>query len=268
VTSRLGLVLATLATLLALPVAARAEDLPSLDAKLHAKVLREAPGLRTALAHGQRFKAAEILLRWASPRITTADASRQVQELQAGLGDVFFNYYQPATLGSMCGGAADFFARLLESFGIEAIAINYGYDSVLSHATTLVPMSGNEHWAMLDPTFNAELVSKRTGKPVTFATAVRTAAHGQADQKLRLRSWSLAKRKTIAADGSVKTCGQQRGACSFDAFARTLPGAGRRGQHDLSAALRLFGEGQIFSASDYPAEVLEAQARYKRVRGR
>jgi hypothetical protein len=238
------------------------------DRKLHALVLAEAPGFRQALARGQKFKAAEILLHWVSPRIPGAAPTQQAPESTTGLGEDYYSYFAPASLGSMCGGAADFFRRLLNSFGIPAVTVDFGKRSLFTHVTTLVPMHGSRDWAVLDPTFDMEIVSRRGGRPVPFARAVSIAAHGRAHTQLHARTRSLARRTLIATDGRRVACTHSRaaGMCDFrnlDAALPALTGAGYRG---LSAYLALFGNGRIFSVTNGNAEVLRAHARYRALR--
>ncbi len=111
------------------------------DADLRARVLAERPGLQAALDAHETETAARMVLAWATPHITFAGPPpAPISALPMSAADMFDQNFLGAHGGVFCDGAADFFRKLLELFGIESFRVDFG-EATLKHSTVLVPVA-------------------------------------------------------------------------------------------------------------------------------
>jgi transglutaminase-like putative cysteine protease len=159
---------------------------PRADARMRAELLRQAPGLAADLRAGRRYDAARAILRWVAPRVVWYGGSTS-GTLDTGplSASSIWQKFRTVQAGVFCGGAADFYVKTLQLFGIPAHYLGFGQTNVYTHATVLVRV--RQGWVMLDPTFDLELRSRQTGQPVDFAKAVRLQGVGTGVEGRRAR---------------------------------------------------------------------------------
>jgi hypothetical protein len=240
-----------------------------LDQALKREILRDNPHLAAELKAGNRYAAARTILHWVAPRVPAAGGSQQIAPYEMSAGEVWYEWFRPLRGGVMCGGAADFLKKALALFSIPATTIDFGDTTVFTHVVVLVPYPHpplhGRYWAVLDPTFDLEIVSRRTGQPVFLRRAAKIAAAGRARTLLTARSASLARRWVLNPVHGAERCGRgiHTGMCGLQNLARdrTLR---RLGYADgISGLLMLFHNGRIYRPNTVPPEILKAHSRYR-----
>jgi len=244
-----------------LPASNPSLELPrkALDSALKQEILRATPGLPRQLAAGNDYEAARMILGWVAPRIPGSSRQQLVDTTSLSAGQIWFDHFRRVRNGVWCGGAADFFNKALHLFHIRSVTLDFGDRSFWTHVTVLVKQRSDSPapWMMLGPTYNIEIVSRRTHKPVPFARAVRLAAHGEADRVLTVRSRSLANRPLLLANGGHARCGTNfpSGMCGFKHYLSD-PSLRARGYVGLGGMLQIFGDGKIFAPHIEPPEII------------
>ncbi|MEQ1929579.1 MAG: hypothetical protein ABL957_03480 [Parvularculaceae bacterium] len=65
--------------------------------------------------------------------------------------DALYNVFDAGVSGVMCGGQADFFAKVLREFGFDAFTVGFGIEGDLNHVSVILALNGSHY--LLDPTF-------------------------------------------------------------------------------------------------------------------
>jgi hypothetical protein len=147
------------------------------DSDLKAEITSALPELGIALQTHDYYSAAEMLLRWASPRVVWASGVPAPIDT-AGLtaSEIYYDYFKPGYGGVYCSGAADFFHKILDLYSIPNFELDFGTTTDdLTHATIVVPTTdsnGNIAYWLLDPTFNLVLNLVNSGEPASVPVAL------------------------------------------------------------------------------------------------
>lgn len=217
------------------------------DRELESLILREAPGLRAALAAHDNHRAAAAILRWVAPRVAWS-LDRPTSTRGESAGDIYFEWFRPARRGVFCAGAADFFQKTLRLFGVPSAKIDFGHAGSNTHVTVLVPRqtTGPRHgYQMFDPTFGAQLEWSVSRRSLPFGMAVELVRDEAADL-VRARTVDLAARPLVRANRPAGRCGAKRiPSCGLE----YLPPDRRLPEIDGGATtlLALYARGRIFS---------------------
>ncbi len=209
------------------------------DSGLKNHVLHDTPELAGALTAGDRYKAAKLILGWVAPKITFARGgetgpmdsyTRSASELYYDFFDARFNRRPRG--GVFCGGAADFYQKVLALFSIPSHSVLFGTPAPgdIRHVTVLVPVPdghGGSEYRILDPTFNLDFAVNGSSEPISAPELFETWRAGLLN-RIDYRQGSLAERRISfdrAPDGSYSSerCGARAGvstACSLDDFLR------------------------------------------------
>jgi hypothetical protein len=231
-----------------------------LDAALKAKIIRETPGLSAELRGGDTYATARRILRWVAPRIPAAATKGQLLDSTSySAGEVWYRMFRPLRRGVWCYGASDFYIKTLALFGIEGKMITFGQPSGYTHVTVLVK-GPDDRLAMLGPTFNMEIVSRKTGRPVSFACAASIASRSDSNAVLRANTASLLKRPVVFGPHEHATCATVAtgGMCGLR-FLRTDPQLrGTDYANGVDGLVRLFTDGSLFQPERTPSEIVRA----------
>jgi len=142
------------------------------DAELKELLLKEVEGLAPALAEGEKLRAAELLLGWASHVIDwTSNVNerpnlplRNAQEMSASQ---IYDVYLKDDGGGLCAAAAIFMAKVLALFDLPVLAVNGGLDleSLLTHVTTILALKGPSGYKfyIFDPYTNGTFFDREGG---------------------------------------------------------------------------------------------------------
>ena len=249
------------------------EDITGLghaNSDLKALILKETPGLAEALKNKQIWLAEKLVLRWAAPRITWDGGGYALATSGYDAAQIYYDFFQPHTMGVYCGGSSDFLHKVLNLFGLPNFPMDFGtHKPNLTHVTVIVPLpnpSGGTDYRLLDPTWNMELVLKKTGEPVDLFTAWELARASRADE-VEVRSVDLGGRFILMKGGSKKASDfkPHPGDCYWDRFivewAPIFKEAGY--EANLSGFLHLLGTSQIFS-TNIPKEFVEKHNAFKK----
>lgn len=134
------------------------------DRQLASQILAEIPALQNELEH-DRKDAARALLNWTANIVDLGlgDVGETTsQENEMGAAEAYQELWADDRGGTTCAGFADFFAKVLSLFGLEAFTMNVGYQGTpLTHVTTVAVIDGEFY--LLDPTFNGAYVDRKSG---------------------------------------------------------------------------------------------------------
>ena len=238
------------------------------DSGLKNHILYDTPGLANAIAAGDRYTAAKAILSWVAPKITFArgGSTGPMDSYSRSASELYYDYFAIDRGGVFCGGAADFYKKVLALFGIPSFPILFGDDSGdLRHVTVLVPFSdgqGGTDYRIFDPSFNFDLLLPASGHSPTVAEFFELWRAGMMD-RVQYRNESLGPRRLISdrrLDGSYASsirCGDETTstACSLDAFLRGFaPYLTKRGfETGLGAYPQLLGTSNIYSVDPFVA---------------
>ena len=206
---------------------------PQLVRLIHAAI----PQLQGLLERDRRA-AARSLLNWTANVVdlglgdTVEAATTWAYEM--GAAEAYQELWSTGRDGTACGGFADFFSKVLPLFGFDAFTVNFGYAGTpVTHVTTVVAID-NELY-ILDPTFNGEYVSSRSGESMRLADVLKRPADGVRGYAFRTMPIARDLVFTSDADGSVSrllsTLGVSIGTCQPTSDRQT--GAARRVCHDV-----------------------------------
>ncbi len=250
------------------------------DSGLKNHILAEAPGLASAVAAGDRHTAAKAILGWVAPRVTFArgGGTLPMDSYQRGASELYYDFFAVNRGGVFCGGAADFYKKVLALFGIPSFPVLFGDDSGdLRHVTVLVPFSdgqGGTDYRIFDPSFNFDLLLPASGHSPTVAEFFELWRAGMMD-RVQYREESLGQRRLISnrmPDGSYSSsirCSDQPNstACSLDAFLRGFaPSLTKHGfETGLGAYPQLLGTSNIYSGDLFlaPGDFQNTQATFR-----
>ena len=249
------------------------------DGGLKDQVLSDTPGLSAAVQAGDRQAAARLILGWVAPRVTFArgGATQPMDSYFRTASELYYDYFAVNRGGVFCGGAADFYRKVLALFDVPSSAVLFGDDSGdLRHVTVIVPFpdgEGTTQYRIFDPTFNLDLVLPASGHTPTVAEFFELWRAGMMD-RVEYRTQSLAERRIISdrqPDGgySAAPCASQPGstACSFTSWlngnAAVL--ANRGFETGAGAYPHLLGLGTLFPGGVFaiPADFENMRARFK-----
>jgi hypothetical protein len=183
-----------------------------LDQRLKDQILAETPALPAALAAGDTYTAAKLLLRWASPRTpwavgTAAPLDTYLLDTNwIRAGDLYYTYLLSGQYGVLCGGTSDFLHKVLELFGIPSFTLDFGGDG-MAHVALVVPIqtpAGSTEYRLLEPTFDADFTLASTGQPASVKDLLELWRTGQT-QQIVVNAPSLDDRVVIRSGGS-DTC--------------------------------------------------------------
>ena len=119
------------------------EDITGLghaNSDLKALILKETPGLAEALKNKQIWLAEKLVLRWAAPRITWDGGGYALATSGYDAAQIYYDFFQPHTMGVYCGGSSDFLHKVLNLFGLPNFPMDFGtHKPNLTHVTVIVP---------------------------------------------------------------------------------------------------------------------------------
>ncbi len=142
------------------------------DTELKNEIMARTPGLEQALQNGDTFDVANALLNWTAQNV--GDAMYQ-SDADAALPIVagkpvsysFYRLFRPDRGAVFCGGYALIYQKLLLSFGIDALVIDYGDTNAgLTHMSVVIPQQqsdGGWQFYQFDPTLNFRCTDATTG---------------------------------------------------------------------------------------------------------
>jgi hypothetical protein len=224
------------------------------DADLRSKILAETPGLQSALSAGDRWNAAKLILRWASPKIDWSGNPDVLNTAGYDPGQLYFEFFQPNVNGVFCGGAADFYRKVLALFAIPAFEFDFGDTADgLTHATVVmsfVNSDGTTDYRIVDPTFNMDFTVTPSGKPASVPVMWEMWRAGMTN-RIAVNTESLAERRIFQGPTAQRCAdvGWPNGGCGFDAYlAATAAAMTRNGyQTGLAGFLQLQSTTTLFS---------------------
>jgi hypothetical protein len=248
------------------------------DDDLKAEILANAPGLSSALESHDSYLASQILLKWAAPKVVWASGDPAPFNT-AGLSasEIYYDYFQPGYGGVYCGGAADFFHKILNLFGVSNFELDFGtVTDELTHATVIVPVTasdGTADYRIVDPTFDFTLQLINSGQPASLPVALELWRSGLTNRVV-FDTGSLADRAVLYDthdDGQYveQTCGQLpvTAGCSLtDSMTLWAPYLIRDGfQTGNAAYLQLLGTTSLFTPDAFgvPSELQTTLATFK-----
>jgi hypothetical protein len=177
------------------------------DERLKREILAETPALPAALAAGDTYAAAKLLLHWASPRTPWAvGTTPPLDTLWIKAGDLYYDYFLSGQYGVVCGGTSDFVHKILDLFGIPSFTLDFGGDG-MAHVALVVPVStqtGSTEYRLLEPTFDADFTLASSGRPATVKELLDLWRTGKT-QEIVVNAPSLENRVVIRPNGS-DTC--------------------------------------------------------------
>jgi hypothetical protein len=182
------------------------------DARLKREILANIPTLPGALAAGDTYAAAKLLLRWASPRTpwavgTAAPLDRYLLDTNfIRAGDLYYDYFLSGQYGVVCGGTSDFLHKILDLFGIPSFTLDFAADG-MAHVALVVPTktpTGSTEYRLLEPTFDADFTLASSGRPATVKELLDLWRTGNT-QEIVVNAPSLNDRVVIRSGGS-DTC--------------------------------------------------------------
>src|SRR5262249_54478935 len=121
--------------------------------------------------------------------------------------DYFYNFYLPNRGGNYCSGYANFYAEVLNLFGIDALQMGFGnLNGNLTHVTVLVPiLDGSSYkYYVFDPTFNCTFHDGSTGQYLTLFDLFDYLQGGRLSDVV-VESQSVDTRKWLATAPAVNT---------------------------------------------------------------
>ena len=262
----LAAVLTIVAALAAVtPAAAGTWTTPD-NERLRAKVLRETPGLEQALARQDTYHASRLVMRWVATRVVWTKGPERIQPSEMAPGEIWYEWLSPLRTGVLCGGTAALFLKIMDLWGVPAIALDFAAPGGYTHVVALVPHSGygtpHTKWGILDPTFSLEVVDRR-GRTVTLDRIMSMVDAGRAGG-LRARTGSLVRRRLLyhGRDSGLpiemRRCGDRKDpACGLRWITRDRRLAGFR--PGLAGYLRLITRSRL-TGWNVPGEIASLYA--------
>lgn len=182
------------------------------DDALRAQLVAEIPGLERALAE-DRLTAARLLLDWAANTLDwaqTAEIDRASSSaiLLSSAASAYYEVYTRDAGGSFCGGAADFYDKVLKLFEFPSFIIHFGDQRAgLTHAVVLVPQKIGAVWRfhVFDPTFNLSYRKRDTGAYATFRELAVPPVDGSA-LDIAVEAESLDERDFLTSKNQPQLC--------------------------------------------------------------
>ena len=207
------------------------------DTDLRNEILAQTPGLQAELDAGHTWDAAKLILGWAAPRIAYAGSQSALVDTSAiSAAQAYYDVFQQRKGGVWCGGATDWFRKVLALFGIDSFRYDFGTASGdLTHVTTVLPFAkgdGTTDYRVLDPTFNMDLTITTSGKAASVP-AIWELWRADKSQYVQRNEGGLGTRQVLFApadaDGRFTsapcTSVSSNGGCGFDSFLANSAGA-------------------------------------------
>jgi hypothetical protein len=234
------------------------------DTELRNALMRGTRGLERALQEGRTADAAALVLDWAAPRIPMASgATAPYDTSRKTAGEIYYEAFAPHRAGVYCGGAADFFKKLLTLVGIPAFTVDFGEAGGLTHVTVVVP-DKTRRFFVLDPTFSMTIRVRDGGEQLDLAGALARGASSVRARFGDLTARTVIDDPTATGAGQVARCSADRWewtACSWISFAsqHQLPLATARSSATGAAFLPWLVSSEIFAprAHDVPDDFLQ-----------
>ena len=227
------------------------------DSDLRSQILAETPGLQSALDSGDKWAAAKMIRRWASPRIDWSGNPDLLNTAGYDASQLYYEFFQPDRTGVFCGGAADFFRKVLGLFAIPSFEFDFGDPADgLTHATVIMSFpnsDGTTDYRIVDPTFNMDFTLVPSGKPASVPVMWEMWRAGMTD-RIQVNADSLGERH-IFQGSAVRRCADvawPNGGCGFDAYlAANAAALTRNGyQTGLAGFLQLQGTTNMYSPNE------------------
>jgi hypothetical protein len=216
------------------------------DEDLKREIVADLPHLQDALNQGDNYRAALMLLDWASPRITgSSGGPGPIAADFRSAAELYYDFFRPGTGGVFCGGAAEFLKKLLDLFSVPAFQLNFGEVSWFTHAAVAVPVytDGEVAYRLLDPTFRLHYTLRSNGEPLSIEQMLELWRAGRTDL-IDAHAGGLGSRQIIVgSDRSAGTFEVVR--CSSGSDLSTLCG--------LSSFSRI--SAPLFESHGYTADV-------------
>jgi hypothetical protein len=227
------------------------------DSDLRSQILSETPGLQSALDAGDKWTAAKLLRGWAAPRIDWSGNPDLLNTSGYDAGQLYYEFFQPNVNGVFCGGAADFFRKVLAIFAIPSFEFDFGDTTDgLTHATVIMSFpnsDGTTDYRIVDPTFNMDFTLIPSGKPASVPVMWEMWRAGMTN-RIQVNTQPLGERR-IFQGGAVRRCADvawPNGGCGFDAYLAANASAMTRDgyQTGLDGFLQLQGTTNMFNPTD------------------
>lgn len=142
------------------------------DSELKNEIIASTPGLAQAIQNGDKFAVANHLLNWIAVNVddsmfqSDADATLPIVINQSAAYS-YYRLFRPNRGAVFCGGYAVMYQKLLLSFGVDALSIDYGdANAGLTHMSVVIPhQQANGSWKFyqFDPTLNFRCVDASSG---------------------------------------------------------------------------------------------------------
>ncbi|MDP8909864.1 MAG: hypothetical protein M3N47_12295 [Chloroflexota bacterium] len=199
------------------------------DGDLKAQIVSDTPGLADALAKGDTYGAAKMLLHWTASNLAWSDASEYVLTTHyKSAAEIYYDNFATGKRGVFCGGSQVFFAKVLELFDIPHFRLDYGDLRWFTHATVVVVVrdeDGKPIYRILDPTFGADYRVTATGRPLSVAEVSEVWRAGLID-RTEFHTISLANRRVVRdfdgdGEAEMRRCRDPRPAttgCGMEGF--------------------------------------------------